>query len=419
MKDDRRSIGIGVIGIRSRISLLVVFTYNPRFGIVLHAVCNTKQIAGKPAVHHRYGWRSAVPVLVVIYLSRQSFGPRGFVDSQTVFGNHIPVVKTVRHQQGCFHFIHLIQIVAPCPKVVVVAGNTVLPVFHLCIAHGFPGIFAFRLIAAVNKVEQNIHIFSQVPAGRANQPVGAVIVVIRSIGRHRNNGFQTFHAGCCSSQRQRSVVRRARHSHFSGRPVGFYLFASGTAGVTFCPTTKPIDHRLWRQRFIVAANRRNTVRQTCSGRGRVHHNVATRQPGTNMPFRNDRAHPPSLNFRRVCVWFRLFAQLLPHIPKIGRIVSGRSGKVRTGIVNNRQLQTLSFGFGRTGYVNVHPVRTSVAIAVEFGFHPQIFPDPAVRIFKSFNNLRFPVFKPGLRFLFLLGLYPCNNSTLQYQCSCDA
>ena len=122
---------MGVVLVGGRSSAVVVFAHDPGGGILLHAILHAVQVVGEPSVHKGHGRRAAVAALVVVYFGRQAHLLGTFEDSIAVLRHDVPVIEAVGHEQGGFHGVHLVEVVAARPKVVVIAGGTVHVYAHL------------------------------------------------------------------------------------------------------------------------------------------------------------------------------------------------------------------------------------------------------------------------------------------------
>ena len=204
--------------------------------------------------------------LVTIELHRQSHVFCGFIKSIAVFGHHVPIVESMCHQHRGFHLANFRQIIARCPKFIVITRTAVHAQKQNTVAHETVVGFALLFIARVHKIIQNIHVFAEVTFWSAHQAIRAVIVIKRRYRRNWNDGFQSFNTRCGSCNTKCSIKRRSHHAHFSAAPKSLHFFVACARSVAFRPAAKPIDDRFGGQGFIFATNRRHTIRQTSSRR---------------------------------------------------------------------------------------------------------------------------------------------------------
>ena len=298
------------------------------------------------------------------------------VDAHAVFGHHVVVVEPVREQHRRLDVLHEGQQIARVPEIIHVAGRTILsfrsgedPVLPDPVA-----VRATRGIAAGDEIIEDVDVLAEVAARRANESVGAIVVVVRRVRRHGNDDLESLHARRRRRERKRAFIRRADHSDFACRPRrGCHFFISQRSRESPCATVEPIDHEPHCLALGVVADRRAALRQARAARLGVYDGEAARHPFV------DEGVGDAVPIRLICgrVHFaarlRLGAQLLLHFP-IDLILRG-PGVIRTGSVDDGNLQSFRFGLRGASDVDVYPVLPAVVVGVEVGLHPEVVADP--------------------------------------------
>ena len=109
--------------------------------------------------------------LMAIELDRKSLGFCVFVDTNAMLRHHIPIVESMCHQHRGPHGRHVVDVVSTCPKIVVVACNAILVVCHFLVAHLAIAVFPFGFVTAVDKVVEDVDVFSHVSTRMPNKSV--------------------------------------------------------------------------------------------------------------------------------------------------------------------------------------------------------------------------------------------------------
>ena len=107
----------------------------------------------------------------------------------------------------------------------------------------------------MDKVIQDIDVFTHVAAWVSDQSVGSIVVVIGSVGSDGDDTFQSIDAGGGSGKAQGSVVGSPDHADFTCRPSSFHKFIAIDAGETFGSSVKPIDYGFRCKRFVLSTDR--------------------------------------------------------------------------------------------------------------------------------------------------------------------
>ncbi len=149
------------------------------------------------------------------------------------------------HQDSTLQLVHLVQIIAACPEIVVVARLTITMRCVQLVTDFTVTILALLLILLrVDEVVQHVDVFAHVTARVTNQTVRAVVVVVRSVGSHRDDAFQPVYSCCRRSQWQCPLVGCSRHSDLASTPRGFHFFVAIHGLEPLGAAIQPIDHSL-------------------------------------------------------------------------------------------------------------------------------------------------------------------------------
>ena len=386
-------VGVGIGGIGRGAQAIVALAHDPGARIVLHSVLDSVEIPGEPAVHEGERRLASVALLVVVRLHRHApVGQRGH-DPVAVLGHHVPVVESVRHERGSAHAIDVVEVVAARPEVVVVPGGAVEARLHEVAAHGLVAVVAALHRAAVDEVVEDVDVLAGIAARRPHQPMRPVVVVVRRVGGHRDDGLEPLHPRGGGGERQGAVVGGSDHAHAAGGPVGAHLLPALDLGEAARAPVEPVDHRLRGQRLVLAAYGGAALRLSRPGGLRVHHREPARHPGGDVRVRDDRllldvVHRGHHGARR-----RRRAHLLADVPEVAEVEPSGAGIVRAGLVDHGDLEP-GLGRGGTGHVDMHPVGSAVAVGVEVGLDPEFVPHPGGRIRELRDDLRLPVLEDG-------------------------
>ena len=131
----------------------------------------------------------------------------------------------------------------------------------------------------------------------------------------------------------------------------------------------------------------------------MHDGKSTRNPVTNLRFRNDRSQTLLCNRRRNNMLWRRGSDLLSRAPEILRFVGSGSGIIRTGFVNDGDAQAFAVCLLLPRHIDMHSIEFAIAVGVKFRLDPQIVSNPVV--IECRYNLCFAILKD--RFCRLLGL----------------
>ena len=101
--------------------------------------------------------------------------------------------------------------------------------------------------SAVDEIVQHIDILTHVSAGMSDESMRTIVVVIRGVWSHGNNGLQSFNTRRGGRQRNRAVVRRSRHADLASAPERFDFFVLVRRREAFCSAVQPIDDGFWSQ----------------------------------------------------------------------------------------------------------------------------------------------------------------------------
>lgn len=100
----------------------------------------------------------------------------------------------------------MIEVVAACPEVVVIAGDAIEVCEHLLVADPAVAVGAFFFGAAVDEVVEDVDVFSDESAGGSDEAVGAIVVIVGGVGCDGDDGFEAVDAGGCGGEREGAVV---------------------------------------------------------------------------------------------------------------------------------------------------------------------------------------------------------------------
>ena len=220
-----------------------------------------------------------------------------------------------------------------------------------------------------------------------------VVVVVRRVGRHRDDGLKPLHARRCGGERQGAVVGGPDHAHAAGRPVGAHLLPALHGGEAARSPVQPVDHRLRREGLVLAADGGTALGLSRPGRLRVHNREPARHPGGDVGVRDDRLLLDLLHRGHHGAGRRGRAHLLADVPEVVEVEAAGTGIVRAGLVDHGDLEP-GFGRGGTGHVHMHPVGRAVPVGVKVGLDPEFVTHPGGRIGELRNDLRLPVLEDG-------------------------
>ncbi len=127
------SVRIWIVSVGCWFSVVIVFTNDIGFWPLQCIVLDSVQEVSKPFVHHLERRFATVTALVIVNLCGKTFGLHSVVNTQAVFGNHIPVIESVCHQHSGFHRAQIIQVVPSGPEIIIVAFHPVLSSGHFSV----------------------------------------------------------------------------------------------------------------------------------------------------------------------------------------------------------------------------------------------------------------------------------------------
>lgn len=158
------------------------------------------------------------------------------------------------------------QVVSSGPKLVVVPGYAVESIGHLFVSDVAVAVIASFRIAAMDVVVEVVNVFAQEAKRVPDQSIRAVIVIGRRIWRYGDDYFEAVDSGGRGGQCQGPGMRRARHAHLSRRPERIDRFIAIGRRVSGSTSIEPVNHGLGSKRFIIAADRRASLRKSSSRR---------------------------------------------------------------------------------------------------------------------------------------------------------
>ena len=150
---------------------------------------------GEPFIQQSDWGLATVPTLMVVDLARKTFFLGCLVDAEGVLGHHVPVVESVGHEHGSLHAIELVDVVSTLPKFIIVAGGAIELLEHPFITYVAVAVLARRFVSGIDEVINHIDILSHVSTRMAYEPIGAVVVVVRSVRSDRHDAFQAIDTG--------------------------------------------------------------------------------------------------------------------------------------------------------------------------------------------------------------------------------
>ena len=287
------------------------------------------------------------------------------------------------------HAAELQPVVACLPEIVPVAGGPVHAREQLAPEDVLVRPVALGGVAAVDELVEHIHVLAHVAAGMAHEAVGAVVAVVRGVGRDGNDRREAFDARGRRRQAERAVVRGADHADLAGRPRGLDLVAALARGVALRAAVEPVDDGLGRERLVGTAAGRRSIGETGSRRLGVHHRESTGDPLGDQAAADPRAVGVEAERRWRLMGRGRLVEFVLRIPnEIGALLGGLR-IVRAGLVDDGDLQAAS-GLLGPGDMDMHAVASAVAIGIELRLDPERLAHPFLRIGEGLDHLRLSV-----------------------------
>ena len=330
---------------------------------------------------------------MVVHLHRHAAVAQRGHDAVAVLGHHVPVVEAVRHERRGAHAVDVVEVVAAGPEVVVVAGGAVEARLHEFGADGPVAVVAVLHRAAVDEVVEDVDVLAGVAARRPHQAMRPVVVVVRRVGGHRDDGLEPLHPGGGRGERKGAVVGGPDHAHAAGGPVGADLLPALDRGEAARAPVQPVDDGLGREGLVLATHGGAALRLAGPGGLRVDHREAARHPGGDVRVGDDRLFLDMVHRRHHRARRRRLSHLLPDVPEVVEVEPAGAGIIRAGLVDHGDLEP-GLGRGGASHVDVYPVGSAVAVGIETGLDPEFVANPGGRVRELGHDLRLPVLEDG-------------------------